>query len=148
MTLTFESAQVRPERRAAFEALVHTLFASRRLAYVSPYEQKWMRAELVQDLRRRNAVYRALSTPMTGPLPFALGYLRATPEGVVEPVADRVPDANPEVCARLLSVYLRPGAVLRFAPTPDADAEDEAERLTAPVAFRVAGEDEVERVGR
>jgi hypothetical protein len=31
---------------------------------------------------------------------------------------------------------------------PDADAEDEAERLTAPVAFRVAGEDEVERVGR
>lgn len=147
LRLTLADARVRPARREAFEALVRLLFMRRHLAYTAPPERTWLRADLVQTLRRQSDVYRALSTPMSGPLPFALGFLRLTPEGRVEPTTDALPGATPpHVLARLLSVYLQPGAVLRFARLPDApgDAPDDAPPVDDEVtAWRVEGEDEL-----
>lgn len=104
-----EHARVRPEQQAAFEQLIHQMFARRNHAYIASSERLWLGAELVQSLRRRSSVYRALSTKMSGPLPFAIGYLRVR-DGQVELVSDAVPCIEADVFARLLSEYVEPGA--------------------------------------
>jgi len=80
---------------------------------VAGSDKKWMTVELVQSLRRKSEVYREhLSTKMSGPLPFAIGYLRVH-DGTVEWTTDEVPaTVGPDVLARLLSEYLEPGAEL------------------------------------
>ncbi len=145
LRLALDDARVRPDRREAFETLVRLLFMRRHLAYTAPPERMWLQADLVQTLRRQSDVYRALSTPMRGPLPFALGFLRLTPGGRVEPTADALPGAtDPLVLARLLSSYLEPGAVLRFERLPAAPAAEGDASVDGKVtAWRVEGDDDL-----
>ena len=99
--------------------IFRTLFNRRNQDYVTGQERMWLQAELVQTVRRASRIYReTMSTPTSGPLPFALGYLRIR-DGQVDPVSDTVPATlSPEQLARLLSEFVEPGAVLSF---PDAN---------------------------
>jgi hypothetical protein len=116
-TYRFElrNATVRPEQHDALADLVRTLFNRRNQGYVGGQERMWLQAELVQTVRRASTVYReALSTPISGPAPFAIGYLRIQ-DGQVETISDTVPATlEPKALARLLSEFLAPGATIVF----------------------------------
>lgn len=112
-----EQATVRPERRETLEELIVKLFERRHHSLIASKEKDWLTVELIQALREASQVYRdALSTPIRGPLPFALGYFRVR-GGVLECTSDELPaTVAPEPFVRLLSEFLEPGAHLRFGP--------------------------------
>ena len=107
------NARVRPDKEDDLRDLLRTLFERRNHPMIAGNEKQWMTVELIQSLRRKSDVYREhLSGKMTGPLPFALGYLRLH-NGAVDFTTDEVPaNVEPEVLACLLSEYLQPGAEL------------------------------------
>jgi hypothetical protein len=112
---TLANATVRPDRADDFAELARTLFNRRNHRYVGGQERMWLKAELVQTVRRASRVYReALSTPTGGPLPFALGYLRVR-DGQIETISDTLPATlEPRELARLLSEFVEPGATVAF----------------------------------
>ncbi len=103
------AARVRADRLARLSELSERLFLRRAFLYLSAADQQWQRPELVQLLRRLSTLYCQCSTPFDGPMLFALGYFRVY-DGVLEPVADRIPIDNPELLAWVLSEFLEPGA--------------------------------------
>ena len=111
-----EQARVRPDRREKLQDLIARLYRRRSHARLSTWDQLRYGPEIADYLRRRSKVYRRVAgEPGTeGPLPFALGFFRVTSEGAFEPVADALPDPQPELLARLLSEFLEPGARLFF----------------------------------
>jgi hypothetical protein len=115
-----EQAPVRSERREALEELIVKLFERRHHSLIASREKDWLTVELVQALREASRVYRdELSTPIRGPLPFALGYFRVR-GGVLECTSDELPaTVPPERFVRLLSEFLQPGAQLWFGPPGD-----------------------------
>jgi hypothetical protein len=106
---------VRDGKEDDLQTLVRVLFERRHHNMVAGSDKKWMTVELVQSLRRKSEVYREhLSTKMSGPLPFAIGYLRVQ-DGAVDWTTDEIPaTVEPDVLARLLSEYLNPGAELEM----------------------------------
>ncbi len=104
-----EQARVRADRRAALGELSERLFLRRSFLQLRPSDQRWQRPELVQLLRRHSQLYRTISTPFDGPLPFALGYFRIR-ANELEPVAEAIPLEDPEQLVWLLSEFLQPGA--------------------------------------
>ncbi len=132
---SLHNARIRCEKEADLQRLVRVLFERRHHHMVAGSDKKWMTVELVQSLRRKSRVYREhLSSQMSGPLPFALGYLRLH-EGAVDLTTDEVPaSVAPRVLLLLLSEYLEPGATLIM------DWEGETQRWV------VRGEAEVERL--
>lgn len=106
-------AAVRSDRQGDLEDLIRFLYGRRTLAHLSTWDQIRHGPEIVHRLRRRSAVYRAMSTETDGPFLFELGFFRIR-EGHLEPIADALPDAQPEALSRLLSEFLQPGAHLRF----------------------------------
>lgn len=114
------SARVRDDRAETLAGLIRQLFHRRHLSYVAPSDRAWLTAELVQSLRRKSEVYRAMSAATSGPLPFALGYFRLN-DRYLEPVSDTVPVDDPERLVRLLSEFLRPGARLYFGTGQDVE---------------------------
>jgi len=127
-----EHAAVRPDREDDLSELVRTLFSRRNHRYVGGQERMWLEAELVQTVRRASTVYReALSTPTSGPLPFALGYLRLR-DGTLETVSETVPATlDPEALVRLLSEFVTPGAVIRFPDHNQTWRVDDVDAVTA-----------------
>lgn len=124
-------AAVRPDRQGDLEELIRFLYGRRMLAHLDTWEQIRHGPEIVRTLRRRSAVYRAMSSETDGPFLFELGFFRIR-HGCLEPIADALPDAQPEALARLLSEFLQPGARLHFE-YPDGTRE----------AWRAEGEGEV-----
>ncbi len=116
-----ESARVRTGKAEALTRLIHQLFNRRHLSYVASSDRAWLRAELVQSLRRQSTVYRAMSTPTEGPLPFGLGYFRVR-EDRLEPVSDAIPVDDAEALVRLISEFVEPGARLYFGDGEEAEA--------------------------
>ncbi len=110
---SISNARVRPDKEADLRELLRTLFERRHHPMIAGDEKQWLTVELIQSLRRKSEVYREhLSGKMSGPLPFALGYLRLH-NGAVDFTTDEVPaNVKPEDLARLLSEYLQPGAEL------------------------------------
>lgn len=128
------SARVRAEKTEALIRLIHQLFNRRHLSYVATGgERAWLRAELVQSLRRQSEVYRAMSTPTDGPLPFGLGYFRVR-DDELEPVSDAIPIDDAEALVRLLSEFLEPGARLYVGTGKAVEA------------WHISGVDAVERL--
>lgn len=111
-----EQAQVRPDRRDELADLIARLYRRRSHARLSTWDQLRYGPEIADYLRRRSRVYRHIAgeAGTEGPLPFALGFFRITDEGALDPVADALPDPQPELLARLLSEFLEPGARLFF----------------------------------
>lgn len=109
--IRLERACIYADRRAALAALTERLFLRRSFLYLTPADQQWQRPELVQLLRRYSRLYRTISTPFEGPLPFALGYFRVQ-QDVLEPIAESIPVEDPEQLAWLFSEFLQPGACL------------------------------------
>ncbi|SHK05588.1 hypothetical protein [Rhodothermus profundi] len=109
--IRLEQACVRADRQDALATLTERLFLRRSFLYLKPSDQQWLRPELVQLLRRHSRLYRTISTPFDGPLPFALGYFQVR-EGKLESVAEAIPIEDPAQVAWLLSEFLQPGARL------------------------------------
>lgn len=107
--ILLEQACVRADRQDALATLTERLFLRRSFLYLKPSDQQWLRPELVQLLRRHSQLYRTISTPFNGPLPFALGYFQVR-EGKLEAVAEAIPLEDPAQVAWLLSEFLKPGA--------------------------------------
>lgn len=110
---SISNARVRTDKQDDLRDLLRTLFERRNHPMIAGSDKQWMTVELIQSLRRKSEVYREhLSGKMSGPLPFALGYLRLH-DGAVDFTTDEVPaNVEPEVLACLLSEYLEPGAEL------------------------------------
>ena len=111
-----EDGRVRPDRRDDLEAVIDRLYRRRTLTRLSTWDQLRYGPEIADYIRRRSRVYRQLSGEMgtEGPLPFALGFFRVTSDGLLEPIADTLPDPEPELLVRLLSEFLEAGARLYF----------------------------------
>jgi hypothetical protein len=131
-----EAAQVRAERREELSEIIDRLYRRRSLQRLSTWDQLRYGPEVADYLRRRSRVYRRRSgdAGTEGPLPFALGFFRITSGGALDPVADALPDPQPELIVRLLSEFLEPGARLVFG-------EGESE-----IGWVVKGEDELRRL--
>lgn len=127
---------MREERREALEQIIDRLYRRRSLRRLSTWDRLRYGPEVADFLRRRSRIYRHLSgeAGTEGPLPFALGFFRVTPEGAFQPVASTLPDPQPELLCRLLSEFLEPGARLFFGKR-----EGEA-------GWQVDGEGQVRRV--
>lgn len=135
-----EQASVRPERREALEGLIVKLFERRHHSLIASREKDWLTVELIQALREASQVYRdELSTPISGPLPFALGYFRVRGDAL-ECTSDELPaTVAPEPLVRLLSEFLQPGAHLWFGP-PDEEAGWKVRGVNDIVQVSGAGE--------
>ena len=134
--IRLEAAQVRPESREALAAIIDRLYRRRSLQRLSTWDRLRYGPEVADFLRRRSRVYRALSgeAGTEGPLPFALGFFRITSEGALQPVANALPDPQPELLCRLLSEFLQPGARLFLG-----EGENET-------VWQIGGEDDVQRL--
>ncbi len=110
-----ENLVVRPDQRQTLEDLVYKLFERRHHDLVAGQEQDWLTVELIQSIRQESAIYREeLSTEMTGPIPFALGYFQLRDEKL-ELTTDEVPaNMAPESFVRFLSEFVEPGGRLWF----------------------------------
>jgi hypothetical protein len=128
-----EATQVRDGGRKELSQIIDRLYRRRSLQRLSTWDQLRYTPEVADYLRRRSEVYRRLSgeAGTEGPLPFALGFFRITAGGALDPVADALPDPQPELIARLLSEFLEPGGRLIFG---EGDAE---------TRWIVEGEDEL-----
>lgn len=128
---SLRDAHVRDDRADDLDALIRALFARRHLrtAGAGSQQQMWMVAEFVQQLRRRSAVFKRISSKMEGPIPFGLGHCTIK-EGMLVPVARPLPLHHPDVFARVVSEFVEPGAVCYITP-PD----------TAPHGWRMDGVD-------
>ena len=134
--LRLEDAQVQPERRGELEEIIERLYRRRTLRRLSTWDQLRYGPELADFLRRRSRVYRRLggAPGEEGPLPFALGFFRIAAGGRLDPVADAVPDPQPELIVQLLSEFLEPGARLFFG------------RGESEQGWRIEGEGEISRL--
>ncbi|WP_176521599.1 hypothetical protein [Longimonas halophila] len=114
------NASVRADRANDLDALIRALFARRHLrsSGAGSQQQMWMVAEFVQQLRKRSAVFKRISSKMEGPIPFGLGHCTVK-DGALVPVARPLPLHHPEVFARVVSEFVEAGAVCYVAP-PDA----------------------------
>lgn len=110
-----ENLIVRPDRQETVEDLIYKLFERRHHHFVAGQEQDWLTVELIQSIRRESAIYREeLSTEMSGPIPFALGYFQLR-DGALELTTDEVPaNMAPEAFVRFLSEFVEPGGRLWF----------------------------------
>lgn len=124
-------ARVQAERTDDLDALIRALFARRHLrtAGAGSQQQMWMVAEFVQQLRKRSAVFKRISSKMEGPIPFGLGHCTIK-DGALVPVARPLPLHHPEVFARVVSEFVEAGAVCYVDP-PDA----------SPHGWRIEGVD-------
>lgn len=110
---SIEHAVVRDEKRSTVEDLIFKLFQRRNHRYVGGQEKDWLTVELVQSLREQSQVYREeLSTEMSGPLPFALGYFQLEGNDL-RLTTDSIPARmEPVAFVRFLSEFVEPGATL------------------------------------
>lgn len=128
------NALVRTDRSDDLDALIRALFARRHLrsAGAGSQQQMWMVAEFVQQLRKRSAVFKRISSKMEGPIPFGLGHCTVK-DGALVPVARPLPLHHPEVFARVVSEFVEAGAVCYVTP-PDASPHgwriDDVDTLT------------------
>ncbi len=115
-----ENLVVRSDRRDTLEDLVYKLFERRHHSFVAGTEQDWLTVELVQSLRRESDVYREeLSTEMSGPLPFALGYFQLH-DDTLRLTSRQIPaNVEPRVVVRFLSEFIEPGGRIWVGTPPD-----------------------------
>lgn len=129
------AASVRTDRADELDELIRSLFTRRHLrtAGAGSQQQMWMVAEFVQQLRKRSAVFKRISSKMEGPIPFGLGHCTVK-DGTLVPVARPLPLHHPEVFARVVSEFVEAGAICRVAP-PDTPSHgwriDGVDALTA-----------------
>ena len=116
-----ENLRVREESRETLDDLIYKLFERRHHNFVGGQEQDWLTVELVQALRKASAVYRdELSTEMSGPLPFALGYFQRT-DDTLRLTTNEIPaNVAPKPFVRFLSEFVEPGGRLVFGTGSDS----------------------------
>jgi len=116
-----ENLKVREDTRETLDDLIYKLFERRHHNFVGGQEQDWLTVELVQALRKASAVYRdELSTEMSGPLPFALGYFQLQGKTLRLTTNEIPANVDPETFVRFLSEFVEPGARLIFGTGSDA----------------------------
>jgi len=113
ISCTVEDVVVRDDKRPTVQDLIFKLFQRRNHRYVGGQEKDWLTVELVQSLRKQSRVYREeLSTEMSGPLPFALGYFQLDGD-TLRLTTDRIPARmEPIAFVRFLSEFVEPGATV------------------------------------
>lgn len=116
-----ENVTVRTEHHETVDDLIYKLFERRHHNFVGGQEQDWLTVELVQALREASDVYREeLSTEMSGPLPFALGYFQLR-DDTLRLTTNEIPaNVDPETFVRFLSEFVEPGARLVFGTGSEA----------------------------
>lgn len=117
-----ENVGVRAEHRETVEDLIYMLFERRHHHMVGGQGTDWLTVELVQSLREESNVYREeLSTEISGPLPFALGYFRLR-DDALELTTNEVPaNMAPKAVVRFLSEFVEPCARFWFGEGIDAE---------------------------